>query len=73
MSFGRTMENMILADVLYTAGSEMLLWLQRVWSSYCRAAVLKVFKNVDVYKTLAIIIICASSETTDPDDAFTSL
>ena len=37
------------------------------------AAVIRGVKNVDVYKTFARIIIRASSETTDPDDAFTSL
>ncbi len=51
----------------------MLLWLQRAWSSDLRAAVIRGVKNVDVYKMSARIIICASSETTDPDDAFTSL
>ena len=51
----------------------MLLWLQRAWSSDLRTAVIRGVKNVDVYKTSARIVICASSETTDPDDAFTSL
>ena len=32
-------EKMSLANVLYTSGSKMLLWLQRVRSSYLRAAV----------------------------------
>ena len=45
-----------------------VLWLQRAWSSDLRAAVIRDVKNVDVYKTFARNIICASSETTDPDD-----
>ena len=58
---------MSLAVVLYTSGSKMLLWLQRAWSNDLRAAVIRSVKNVDVYKTSARIIICARSETTDPD------
>ena len=64
---------MSLAVVLKTSGTKMLLWLQRAWSSDLRAAVIRGVKNVDVYKTLARIIICARSEMTDSDDAFTSL
>ena len=64
---------MFLAFVLETSGSKTLLWLQRAWSSDLRAAAIRGVENVDVYKTPAKIIICASSETTDPDDAFTGL
>ena len=35
----------------------MLLWLQRAWSSYLRAAVIRGVKSVDAYKTSARIIL----------------
>ena len=34
-------------------GLEKMLWLQRAWSSYLRAAVISGVKSVDVYKTPA--------------------
>ena len=40
----------------------MLLWLQRAWSSYLRAAVIRRVKSVDVYKTSARIIFCTAAE-----------
>ena len=40
---------------------EMLLWLQRAWSSYLRAVVIRGFKNVDIYKTSASIILFVTS------------
>ena len=49
------------------------LLLQRACATDLRAAVIRGFKNVDVYKTHARIIICASSETTKSDIVFTSL
>ena len=39
-----------------TLCSNMLLWLQRAWSSYFRAAVKREVENVDVYKTFASIV-----------------
>ena len=54
-------------------GLEKVAVAQRACATDLRAAVIRGFKNVDVYKTPARIIIFASSETTDPDNVFTSL
>ena len=43
-------------------GLEKVLWQQRAWSTYLRAAVIRGVKGVDVYKTLARIIFCAAAE-----------
>ena len=40
---------------------EEVLWLQRAWSSYLRAAVIRGVKSVDVYKTPARIIFCVTA------------
>ena len=40
----------------------MLLWLQRAWSSYLRAAVIRSVENADVYKTSARISCCTAAE-----------
>ena len=40
----------------------MLLWLQRVWTTYLPAAVLRGIKNASVYKTCAKLIIFANAE-----------
>ena len=50
---------MSLAVVLWTSGSKMFLWLQRAWWGDLRAAVIRGFKNIDVYKTPARIIFFA--------------
>ena len=57
----------------FTTGSEMLLCLQRAWSSYLRAAIIRGVKSVDVYKTSARIMCFngAEARATDwPSPAF---